>query len=401
MPRASESTAAGSALTPILAGVVTAVVGFTSSFAVVLAGLHAVGADNAQAASGLFVLCLTMGAGCVAFSLIWRRPITMAWSTPGAAMLATAVTPAGGFAEAVGAFVITGVLLALTGLSKNLAKAVNRIPTAVANAMLAGVLLSLCLQPFRDLTRSPGAIGAVLVAWVVLTVLAPRWAVPGAVAAAAVAMVIDGSFSSADLSQVAPTLAWTTPEFSLATTLAIALPLYLVTMTSQNIPGVTVMSALGYEVPVRPALGYTGVATMAGAGFGGHAVNLSAIAATLAAGDEAGPDRSRRWIAGVVTGLVYMACGPASPTLVALGTAAPYGLFAAIAGVALLSSFASSAQQALAEPAHRLGAAVTFVVAASGLELAGIGSAFWALVIGCVFLGLDALASRRTAQVNR
>ena len=149
-------------LTPALAGVVTAVVGFTSSFAVVLAGLHAVGADPDQAASGLMVLCLTMGLGCVIFSSVTRRPITMAWSTPGAAMLATAVAPAGGFAEAVGAFVITGVLLALTGLVKPLASLVGRIPASVANAMLAGVLLSLCLQPFRDLPRSPWAIGTVL-----------------------------------------------------------------------------------------------------------------------------------------------------------------------------------------------------------------------------------------------
>lgn len=325
----------------------------------------------------------------------------MAWSTPGAAMLATAVAPAGGFAEAVGAFVITGVLLTLTGLVKPLASLVGQIPASVANAMLAGVLLSLCLQPFRDLPRSPWAIGTVLLVWFALTFVAPRWAVPASVLAAGMVMWWVGSFGSVDSSELAPTLVWTTPSFSLSATLAIAIPLWLVTMTSQNIPGVSVMKALGYDVPLRPALGFTGAATAAGAGFGAHAINLSAIAATLAAGPEAGPDPRRRWIAGVVTGVGYLLCGPVSPTLVALADAAPYGLFAAIAGVALLTSFAAATQQALADESQRLGAAVTFVVAASGLQVAGIGSAFWGLVVGCMFLALGSPQRRRVGPWSR
>lgn len=370
--------------TPVLAGAVTALVGFTSSFAVVLAGLRAVGATSAQAASGLLVLSVTMGLGCVALSLATRMPVTTAWSTPGAALLATAVAPSGGFAEAVGAFAVTGVLLALTGLVPALGRLVRRIPTAIASAMLAGVLLSLCVAPFRDLPASPAAIGSVLVVWALLAWLAPRWAVPGALVAAIAAMVVSGAFAEVSWTEAAPTLTWVTPSFSRSAVLAIAVPLYLVTMTSQNIPGAAVMASLGYAVPWRGALGYTGAATAIGAPFGGHAINLAAISAALAAGPEAGPDPGRRWPAGVVTGIGYGLLGLAGGVVVALADAAPAGLFTAVAAVGLLSSLVASIQQAVADGALRIPAVLTLVVATSGLTIAGIGSAFWALVVGCL-----------------
>lgn len=370
----------------VLAGLVTALVGFSSSFAVVLAGLRAVGASPGQAASGLLVVSLTMGAGCVLFSWHWRRPITMAWSTPGAALLASLAVPAGGFGTAVGAFAVTGALLALTGLVPPLAAAVRRIPTPVAQAMLAGVLLQLCVVPFAALPHEPVAIGAVLVVWALLTRLAPRWAVPGAAAAAVVAMVARGSFAGLTWAAAEPRLAWTTPSWSGASILAIAVPLYLVTMTSQNIPGVAVMAGLGYDVPWRAALGYTGGATVATAGLGGYAINLSAIAAALAAGPEAGPDPARRWVAGVSTGVGYLALGLSAPAVVTVAQAAPAGLVASIAGVALLGTLANAALQALAEEAYRLPAGVTLVVATSGVVIAGIGSAFWSLVVGGVMV---------------
>ena len=380
----TEATAPESIGTPVLAGVVTAVVGFTSSFAVVLAGLQAVGATAAQSASGLLVLSLTMGLGCVLLALWTRRPITIAWSTPGAALLATAAAPAGGFTEAVGAFAITGVLLALTGLVPVLGRLVRMIPTAIASAMLAGVLLSLCLAPFRDLPSSPVAIGSVLVVWALLTRLAPRWAVPGALVAALVTMAVSGAFAEADWAAVTPRLEWVSPSFSWAAVVSIAVPLYLVTMTSQNIPGVTVMASLGYETPWRAALGYTGLATVVGAPFGGHAINLAAISAALAAGPEAGRDPSRRWVAAVVAGAGYTVLGLAGGVVVALAGAAPVGLFAAVAAVGLLSSLVGSLQHAVADADLLIPAVVTVVVATSGLTVAGVGSAFWALVAGCL-----------------
>ena len=389
MPETSPS------LQPVLAGVVCGIVGFTSSFAVVLTGLTAVGASADQAASGLAVLCLTMGLGCVLLSLRHRAPVTTAWSTPGAALLATAAAPQGGFAAAVGAFALTGVLLAVSGLVPAFGNLVRRIPTALANAMLAGVLLGLCVAPFRDLARHPATIAPIVVAWILLLRFARRWAVPGALVAALGVMAATGAFGAVSAEQLVPRLVWTTPGLSPAAVVAIAVPLYIVTMTSQNIPGIAVLQTFGYEPPVRDSLAYTGAATVAGAPFGGHAINLSAIAAALAAGPEAGADRSRRWIAGVVCGVVYCAFGPASRAVAAVSQAAPPGLLAAVAGLALVATFASAASSAMGDELHREAAAVTFLVAASGFSVAGIGAAFWALVAG---LAVHAVthAARRT-----
>ena len=370
---------------PVVAGLITGVVGFGSSFAVVIAGLRAVGADAAQTSSGLLVLCLTMGLGCVIFGLVYRRPVTMAWSTPGAALLVTAGRPDGGFAAAIGAFVVTGLLLAFTGLIPQVARAIRRIPAEVASAMLAGILLELCLEPFRSFDQAPWAIGGMLLTWAVAQRYAARWAVPLTLVVALVAVAVSGAFGRLQLGNgVLPQLTVTTPHWTLAALTSIALPLYVVTMTSQNIPGVAVMRNLGYEVPWRPALLYTGGATALGASLGGHAINLSAIAATLAAGPDAGPDRSRRWVAAVTTGATYIAFGCASPLVVAAASAAPAGIIVAFAGIALFAPLGGALLQALDRTASPLPAVVTLCIAASGATIGGVGAAFWALLAGCV-----------------
>lgn len=378
----------------VLAGVVTAVVGFSSSFAVVIAGLKAVGATPGQAASGLLAVSVTMGLGCIVLALAYKRPITVAWSTPGAALLASSVAPAGGFSVAVGSFIVTGLLLAVTGFVPALATAVRKIPNSVANAMLAGVLLTLCVAPFRDLAKSPAAIGTMIAVWAILAVVLPRWAVPGALVVVIIETVLSGGFAQG--APLLPALEYVSPSWTPQAILALAVPLYLVTMTSQNIPGVAVMASFGYEVPLRPALAYTGLATSAGAVFGGHAINLSAIAAALAAGEEAGRDRSRRWIAAVVCGIGYVLFGLTSQAVVSASLAAPAGLFAGLAGVALLGSLGGAASQALEKTEERLAAITTLAVAASGVQVAGIGSAFWALVIGGLLTALTRwMKSRR------
>ena len=397
---AHRSERADGLAAPVTAGLVTAVVGFTSSFAVVLAGLRAVGASEADAASGLLVLSLTMGLGSILLALLTRMPVTLAWSTPGAALLAAMSAPDGGFAAAVGAGVVTGVLLALTGLVGPLSRLVALIPTTVASAMLAGVLLSLCLVPFRLLPDDPATIGAVVGTWVVLACLAPKWATPGAVAAAMLVMVGAGSYDQVAWSQTAPGFTWTTPTWSWQAVVAVALPLYLVTMTSQNVPGAAVMRSLGYDVPVRGALGLTGAATAAGAPLGGHAINLAAISAALAAGPEAGRDPTRRWVSAVTCGAAYVSFGLGANAVVALAGAAPAGLFAAVAGVALLGSFASAASQALSVESGRLAAGVTLVVAASGVTWLGVGSAFWALLLGCALHAATHRPGRRTPRTR-
>ncbi|MCD4525278.1 benzoate/H(+) symporter BenE family transporter [Nocardioides sp. cx-173] len=381
-----RTTGAGDLGQPVLAGIVTAVVGFTSSFAVLLTGLTAVGASPAEASSGLFVCCLTMGVGSVLFSLVTRTPVTLAWSTPGAALLAGAAAPDGGYASAVGAFAVAGLLYVLTGLFSPLARLVRAIPLALANAMLAGVLLVLCVQPFRALVDEPAAVAPVLMTWLVLLRVARRWAVPGAFAAAVVVIAATGSLSAVDSSAVAPQLTWTAPGFDPATVLAIGIPLYLVTMTSQNIPGAAVLASFGYDAPLRPALFYAGGATVATAGLGGYSINLAAISAALAAGPEAHPDPGRRWVAGVSTGVTHLALGPLAAAVAAVAVAAPPGLVAAVAGVALLATFGSAAASAMGDADHREAATVTFVVAASGVAAFGVGAAFWSLLAGGLYL---------------
>ncbi|GAB79401.1 benzoate membrane transport protein [Austwickia chelonae] len=384
---------------PVIAGVICGIVGFTSSFAVVLTGLTAMGADSAQASSGLAVLCLAMGVSSILLSWRYRAPVTAAWSTPGAALLATAAAPEGGFATAVGAFILVGILLALSGLVPSFGDLVRQIPTPVANAMLAGVLLSLCLAPFRDLARSPATIAPIVITWLLLLRLARRWSVPGAFAVALIIMGLSGAFTAVSTESLLPQVVWVTPALSLPTMVAVGVPLYIVTMTSQNIPGITVLQSFDYHPPVRGALTCTGALSALGAPLGGHAINLSAIAAALAAGPEAGADRDRRWIAGVSCGVVYILLGPASRAVTEISQAAPAGLLAAVAGLALIASFANAASSAMGDVDHREAAAVTFLVAASGFSVAGIGAAFWSLLAGLIVY-LVTHAARRPAPTT-
>lgn len=369
---------------PLVAGVVTALVGFTSSFAVVLTGLHAVGASSDQAASGLLVLSITMGVACIVLAWTTRMPITAAWSTPGAALLVTTGAPAGGWPAAVGAFLVVAALIVLTALWPQLGALIGRIPPSIAQAMLAGVLLPLCIAPVTGLSLNPWGVVPVLVTWLVFLRLAPRWAVPLAFVAAAIVVTISVAQSgrSVDAAILLPRLEFTAPTLTAGAVVGIALPLFLVTMASQNVPGVAVMGSFGYVVPWRKSMIVTGVGTAIGAPFGGHAINLAAISAALAAGPEAGEDRSRRWIAGVSTGVFYLVLGGFSAAFAALVLLAPAGVIAAVAGIALFAAFGGAIQQAIDDPGERIPAVVTFVTAASGVVVAGIGAAFWALLAG-------------------
>lgn len=369
-----------------MAGVVTAVVGFTSSFAIVLAGLRAVGASPEQASSGLLVLCVTMGLGAVFFSWRYRMPITMAWSAAGVALLAGAATPAVGFGGAVLAFAVAGVLVTVCGFVRPLGDLVARIPAALANAMLAGVLLTLCVQPFRAAVETPAAVLPVIGVWLLLTRLAPRWAVPGALATALVVIAVSGGYADLAAVPLEPVVRVIAPAWDPASVIALALPLFLVAMTSQNIPGIAVLGSFGYRAPVKPVLIYTGLASTGGAFLGSSGINFSAVAAALAAGPQAHPDPSRRWIAGVTTGMVYTAFGPLAALIAGVASVAPDGLMETVAGLALIVTFASAARAALTDTEHRDAGAFTFVIAASGLQFAGIGAAFWALVGGALYL---------------
>ncbi|HBO53882.1 benzoate/H(+) symporter BenE family transporter [Janibacter terrae] len=371
-------------LQPVGAGVVTALVGFTSAFVIVLAGLEAVGASRAQAASGLMALTVLMALGSIVLSLSTRLPVTIAWSTPGAALLASTGAVAGGWSAAVGAFVVTGALVVLTGLVPALGALIARIPASVAQAMLAGIVLQLCLGAVTGMAANPWAVGPVVLVWLLTLRLLPRWASPLAFVAAAVVIGVHLARSGTPLeaSALVPRLELTTPTFTIGGLVGIALPLYLVTMASQNVPGLAVMRGYGYEVPWQRAMLVTGAGTLLGAPAGGHGINLAAISAALAAGPEAGEDRSRRWIASVTSGTLLLPIGIASAALATLVALAPEGVVPAVAGLALVGTLAGSLRAALADPADHVPAVTTFVVAASGVAVAGISAAFWAIVVG-------------------
>lgn len=299
---------------PILAGVVTALVGFTSSFAVVLTGLDAVGANAAQAASGLLAVSLTMGLACVVLAWRYRMPITVAWSTPGAALLVATGAVEGGWSAAVGAFLITAALILLTALWPALGALIARIPPSIAQAMLAGVLLPLCLAPITGIVANPWGVVPVVLTWLLFARLAPRWAVPFAFVAAAVVVAVSliGEGAPFDPALLLPRLEFTAPTFTVGALVGLALPLFIVTMASQNVPGIAIMRSFGYEVPWRPAMLVTGIGTALGATAGGHAINLAAISAALAASPDADPDPRRRWVAGSRPGR-RTSCSPCSP----------------------------------------------------------------------------------------
>ena len=378
----------------VTSGAVAALVGFASSALVVIAGLRAVGASTGAAASGLLALCVVQGIGTIVLSRRHRIPVLLAWSTPGAALLASTGHVDGGWPAAVGAFVVVGVLILVTGLWPWLGGMIASIPPALAQAMLAGVLLELCLAPVHGVVDHPALLAPPLLVWLGLTRWRPRWAVPAAFAVAILAVGIwlgqhGGSLDGPLLPRVdltAPTLSW-------SALLTLALPLYVVTMASQNVPGVAVLASFGYDAPWRPAMASTGLGTMVGALAGGHAINLAAITAALAASPEAHPDRDKRWRVAVAAGWTFLVLALVSAALTTIVAAAPAGVAAGVAGVALLGTLAASLQSALTDPADRIAAVVTFAVAASGITALGIGAAFWALLAG--------LAVRATMSMPR
>ncbi|WP_213572723.1 benzoate/H(+) symporter BenE family transporter [Rhodococcus sp. USK13] len=382
----SDVRSPSSAAQPVSAGIVTALVGFTSSFAVVLTGLTAVGANSAEAASGLLILCVTQALGMLWLSRRYRMPITLAWSTPGAALLAGAGTVGGGWPAAVGAFAIVGVAILLTGLWPRLGRVIAAIPSALAQAMLAGVLLPLCLAPVLALRDAPLAVAPVVLVWLILQRYSTRWAVPAAFAAAGVVIAVSLVVGKVglDASALLPELVLTTPTWSWQALIGIAVPLYIVTMASQNIPGTAVMKSFGYEVPWRPAMLVTGIGTLVGAPAGGHAINLAAISAALSAAPTAHPDPRKRWRAAFTAGWAYLVLAACSAAVAALIAAAPVGVVETVAGLALLATLGGALASALADIREREGAVVTFLIAASGVSVLGIGSAFWALIAGLI-----------------
>jgi len=376
----------------LVAGFVTVLVGYSSSAAIVFEAARALGASERELGSWMVALGLGMGVTCIVLSLVWRVPVVTAWSTPGAAMLVTGVAGVT-MSEAIGAFMLCGALFAVAGFSGVFERAMSRIPAGIAAGMLAGVLLRFGLSAFAALATDFALVATMLAVYLAGRRLFPRYAVPAVLAAGIAMAATSGSIGLASVSLAVAPPVFTAPSFSWQATVGVAIPLFLVTMASQNVPGVATMRAAGYTTPASPLVGWTGVTTVALAPFGGFAYNLAAITAAICMGREAHADPARRYVAAVSAGVFYLALGVLGATVGALFAAFPRALVVTVAGLALLGTIGGALAAALENERERDPATITFLVTASGVTLAGVGSAFWGLCAGA--LATTVLVPRR------
>lgn len=351
-----------------------------------IAGLLAVGATETQAASGLFALCIATGLTCIVLPLVTRMPVSFAWSTPGAALLVAAAATTQQFAAAIGAFIVCGVLIVLAGLWPALGRAITSIPKPIASAMLAGILFPICVAPVFAAVEQPAIAIPMVLVWLLLARLAPRWAVPAAMLVAVVGIALIAGPAVLESEAVRPQLEFVAPVFDPFVIVSLGVPLFIVTMAGQNVPGFAVMSTFGYRLAPRPVLVTSGAATVAAAFAGGHAINLAAITAAIMASPESNPDPKRRWVATLTSGVVYLLLGAGAGLAAAVVQASPPIIITAVAGLALLGALVTAVTGALEDPDQRITAIGTFLVTASGVAVVGIGSAFWGLVVGGVLM---------------
>lgn len=374
-------------ISAVIAGFVTVLVGFTSSAVIVFQAAQALGASPAEIGSWMFALGLGMGLTSIVLSLRYRVPVVTAWSTPGAAML---ITTAAGvpMQEATGAFLISAVLIMLCGFTGWFERMINRIPLSIASGMLAGVLLRFGLDVFTAMQTQFVLTFAMFCIYLIMRRVRPRYAVISALLLGILIAGVQGllSIDTIRLEFAHPVL--TLPQFSISTLVGVALPLFIVTMASQNVPGVAVIRASGYAVPISPLIGWTGAATLVLAPFGAFALNLAAITAAICMGREAHEDPSRRYVAAVAAGFFYILIGIFGATVGAVFAAFPKELVLAIAGLALLGTIGNGLAVALTQEKEREPALITFLVTASGVTLLGVGSAFWGLVAGAMAMVL-------------
>lgn len=395
-------------LSAFTAGFVAVLVGFTSSVAIVFQAAQAFGATPAQITSWMWALGLGMGL-CSALPSLWlKKPVMVAWSTPGAAVLATAGL-AGGFsmAEAVGAFMVSAALILLFGVTGWFEKVMNRIPVAIASALLAGVLARFGMDAFAAARTALPLVLLMLALYLLARRLAPRYAVVLTLLGAIVYVAARGQMAWAEVTFSLAMPVFVAPHFTLAAAVSLAVPLFVVTMASQNLPGVAVIRAAGYGpeqpdggIPVSKIITLTGVATLLLAPFGAFALNFSAITAAICMGREAHEDPSKRYTAAVSCGVIYAVIGIFGAAVTGLLTAFPKELVVAIAGLALLGTISGGLAVALREESHREAAIITFLVTLSGVVIAGVGSAFWGVVAGALALGVQQYGQPRRAPLS-
>ncbi len=371
------------------AALVAALVGYGSTIALVLAAATAVGATPAQTVSWVFAVCLAKAAGSAYLSWSQKMPVVLAWSTPGAALIAASSGHAMG--GAVAAFILAGGLIFLTGLIGPLGRLIGMIPKGIAAAMLGGVLLPFCLKVPAQAVALPSVVAPIIAVFLIVRLWNPAFAV---LAALGTGLALSWGMSPPMLTFALPALTFIVPVFDLHSLIGLGLPLFLVTMASQNLPGFAVLQAAGYTPPVRPALIVTGGLSALAALFGAHTVNMAAITAAICLGDEVHPDPAQRWKVGLAYGFFWLLLGLAGPMILAALVTLPPEVMATVVGLALLNALIGALSTAFTDPTDRFAAAATVIVSASGFAALGIGAAFWGLCAGLVIYASERVIRR-------
>ena len=384
MPAATRSLArpfADSSASTIVAGFIAMLTGYTSSLVLMFQAGQAAGLSSAQISSWIWALSIGMAICSIGLSMRYRTPVVIAWSTPGAALLISSL-PGVPYAEAIGAFIFASLLIALCGLTGSFERLMRKVPASLAAALLAGVLFNIGSEIFRAVKVQPLLVLAMFFSYLLAKRLAPRYAV---LSALLVGCALSAALGLLDFRQLSLQIAvpvWTTPSLSIAAVFSIGIPLFVIAMASQNMPGLAVLRAEGYQVPASPLISVTGIASVLLAPFGSHGIHLAAITMAICSGPEAHPDPARRYTAAVWCGVFYGIAGIFGATLAALFASFPAALVLSIAALALLGSIGSGLTQAMQQPNERDAALITFMVTASGLTLFGIGAALWGLIAG-------------------
>ncbi len=380
----------------LFSALVAVFVGFAASVAVVLAAAQALGATPAQTVSWIAGLALAKGVASLWLSWRHRLPIICAWSTPGAALIAA--SSGLDMAAAIGAFLLAAALMMLTAAFRPLGALIEKIPMPIAAAMLAGVIFRFVVAVFDEARVSPGLVLPLLAVFLLARLVNPFLGVIAALGVGIAVSFATGLATWPEGGLALTGLEFVTPRFDTAAMLGIGIPLYLVTMAAQNLPGFAVLRAAGYQPPVPACLFVTGLTSFLTAPFGAHMVNMAAISASICTGPDTHPDAAQRWKAGILYGVLWLAIAATAGLLLALILAMPKALIVAVAGLGLVGSLTGALTQATASDAHRFAAIIAFAVAASSLTLFGVGSAFWSLVAGLGVLTLDAIAGRLRAR---
>ncbi|MGE9745084.1 benzoate/H(+) symporter BenE family transporter [Bdellovibrio bacteriovorus] len=375
-----------SVLPSVATGIVAVLVGFASSVALLFQAAQAAGATTSQASSWVFAVCVGAGLVSILFSWHYKMPILAAWSTPGTALLVASFATPIPMPEVIGAFVFCGVLIVLSGVTGIFARVANRIPVALASAMLAGVLVRFGMDVFHSLKAQPVLVLIMLAVYFAARRFSPRFSVLFVLLAGVLVAQVQGmlDFSSVQLEFAKPE--FVVPAFSFPVMIGIGLPLFVVTMASQNLTGVAVLKASGYQPPISPVITGTGLATMLLAPFGAFSVNFAAITAAICAGPEAHKDPARRYISSISAGVFYLLISLFAASIMAVFAVFPKELVLSVAGIALFATIANGLASAMREDWSREAALLTFLVTASGVTLWGIGSPFWGLVAGGIGL---------------